>query len=220
MRVFFAILFFTLSTGLFAQNGIDVRNFISPVNGFNYDTNATANITVRIRNDGPITLSAQDSIYFSITIATNDTTLFLSAQNQVFNTLSPNSVADYVLIPNYSFSKDDNYVICVTANGTKAYPNNTTKNPRHCVSFVVGIDEKDVKIKSAYYANNQLSLSIAKGIFGNVEIYDLTGRIMQSKRLDGSGKYQIPLYNPAKGFYFARLISRSGQSSTIKFVVN
>lgn len=220
MRLILSLLIFGISQLLLAQNGIDVRNFISPVEGFNYDSNAVENITVRVRNDGPITLSAQDSIYFSITIASTDTTVFIDAQNMVFQTLDTGRVADYTVVPNYAFSKDNNYVICVTANGTKAYPTNTTKNPRHCVSFVVGLEEEKIRINSAVYLNNNLELSIAKGLFGVVEIYDLTGRIMQSKRLDGSGKYRIPLQNPAKGFYFARLLSKSGKSNTVKFIVN
>ena len=103
-----ALLFITcLSIHAQNSNGIDVRNFISPISGFNYDTNATEAIEVRFSNDGPNALFAQDSINFSITIGFGDSTEFYSVRKRVGVTLFADDRSDYVLMPAYTFSVEN-----------------------------------------------------------------------------------------------------------------
>ena len=201
-------------------NGIDVRNFISPVAGFNYGSNATEAIEVRFANDGPNALFAQDSIEFTVTIGFGDSTEFYSIKKRVGATLYTDDRNDYVLIPAYNFSVEHSYTICVTAEGTNDYPINTTKNARSCVSFLVGIDETKPRVSALYFSEEHLQVSFERNFTGRAIVYDLTGKTLVEQQLNNTIDHNIPFSSPAKGFYFLQLIDENGKSAISKFVTH
>lgn len=222
MKKLFTILLFCLPALVWSQasNGVDVRNFISPTANFNYDTSATEEIKVRVRNDGPADLLGQDTLLFSMTIGFGDSTEFYDIKKPVNLFLQPNQVADYVLIPAYTFDVANDYVICVTLNGTTTFPTNTTKNPRACVSFVVGLEQQKLAMESVYFANNQIKFSLEKPIQAHLEVLDITGKVLYSKQGRFETESSINFTAPARGFYFLRLRQKDREPGIAKFIVN
>lgn len=209
-----------LSINLSAQNGIDVRGFISPTSGFYYDSSATEAIEVRFRNDGPQDLFGQDTIVFNMSIGTNDTTEFYSIRKRVNTTLSPGDNNTYVLNPAYTFKWENDYTICVSAIGTNFYPNNTTKNARACVSFIVGVDELKLNIDQILFNENRIEFNLNEQGPITAFIFDLTGRVLAEKKLSNGINQSIDFTAPAKGFYFLKVLKANGQSAIAKFVAN
>jgi hypothetical protein len=206
--------------GFSQSNSIDVRTIISPVQGFNYDSNATANIEIRFKNEGPNDLFAQDSINFAVTIGHGTTSEFYSIKQRVNLTMNPGQLKDYVLIPNYQFKVENDYIICITAQGTDAYPSNTHKNPRKCVSFIVGIDGELLQIDKIYYANKQLNFHLKNAHNSTALVYDITGKELLNEKLLNQSEQTLDFSSHANGFYFLKVINEQGQSSISKFVVN
>ncbi len=202
------------------SNGIDVRNFTNPMRGFNYDSAAVEDITVRFRNDGPNILFAQDSIYFSLSIATKDTTEFYDIKKRIDQTLMQGDLKDYTLISNYGFKQENDYVICATANGTNIYPTNSTKNPRACVSFVVNIEKHELKLNSVNYTEGILRINSDANEYADLLILDITGRVLKQSSIFLSQSFELKFSPPANGFYFLKVKTKNGQSSIAKFVVN
>ncbi len=216
-------IFFTLVSfaGLNAQNSIawDVRNFLSPTDGFNYNSNAAVDVSIRIVNNGPGFIFAQDSLIFDITVANNDSTAFLRVKKRADQTIHVNDRPSYVLLNKYPFSKDHSYTICVTAVATDQYPVNQTKNPRSCISFIVGLDDLKPKAEAIFYQNGNLRFETDVIRGGNAKILDLNGRTIVSQKLNKQTEQNISISSPAKGFYFLQVSDEQGRFGIYKFIV-
>jgi hypothetical protein len=206
--------------GFSQSNGINVRTIISPVQGFNYDSSATANIEIRFENNGPNDLFAQDSIHFGISIGHGVTTEFHDIRQVIGITMNPSQQRDFVLIPNYDFKVENDYIICITADRTDLYPVNDTKNPRKCVSFVVGVNDEKIDIEKIFFANNQLNFQLNKPFNSKAVVYDITGKVLLNEKLLNQNEQIIEFSNRANGFYFLKVINDKGQSTISKFIVN
>lgn len=202
------------------QNGIGVRNIINPTAGFNYNNNATEPIEVRVQNDGPHILFAQDTITFSVSIGAGDSTEYYTVRKQVGITTQVGERNDYVIMPSYSFKWENSYVICVTAERTDDYPDNSTKHPGACVSFKVSVDEIKLNVSKVYYANSSLHFQLNQDFRGRAIVYDLTGKALLDQTLSLNKQQQIPFSSPAKGFYFLKIINPKGQATITKFITN
>lgn len=215
----FALLSLIAFTGS-AQNAIDVRGFVSPTSGFNYDSSATEDIEIRFRNDGPQTLFAQDSIFFNLTIGAGDSTEFYQIKKRVDFTLNPGDNQTYVLLSGYNFKWENDYTVCATALGTNDYPNNTNKNSRACVSFIVGIEDIQLELNQVYFADNQINFNLNENEAITAFVYDITGKILLEKRLSNGKNQSLDFSSPANGFYFLKVLNSKGQSDIAKFVTN
>ncbi len=213
---------FVLAQACFAQtsNGVDVRNFLSPLPNVNLDSSEVANVEIRFRNDGPASLLGQDTILFQVTIGFGDSTEFYFPRIPVNAFLQPNDIADYVVLPNYQFDVESSYSICVSVSGTTTYPSNITKNARSCVSFFVGLEDLQLQLEQVYYADGEIRFNLGQATTGNLQILDITGRSLFQKKARFETDTRLRFQAPAKGFYFLKLSLKNGKSGIAKFVVN
>jgi len=221
MKKIYSLLFalITFST-LNAQNDLEVRSFISPQLNFNYDTTALVDIKIEMKNNGPSTLIAGDTIYITLRIATNDTTTFINYSKLLTVNVPNGSVTELLLEEDYHFDKSNDYSVCAGIDGTHQIPNNTRfqKSPT-CVAFVVGVNEIKTKVEKLFYANNKINFRFNQKVNAQVHVYDISGKEIFSSRVNQKAG-ELDFAAPASGFYLLRLVEENGNTTTSKFIVS
>lgn len=221
MKQFITLICLIISCSAISQsNGLDARNFISPQAGFRYDSAAVEDIIIRVRNEGPNFYFAGDSLLFDLSINTNDTSIFEKIGIVVTSNFGVSSFRDFTLKSGFKFDPENNYTVCTTPTGSKFYPQNSVKDPTACVSFVVSLEESKLQLEGLNYQNHQLVVSSNINEVCQLNIIDLTGKLLTSEERFMSPEETIEFYAPAKGIYFLQILSKSGKSSTSKFIVN
>lgn len=221
MKKILCLLGLFISIGSFAQsNGIDARNFISPQAGFRYDSAAVEDIVIRVKNDGPNIYFSTDSLFFDVSISTNDTSIFEKAVVAVGTNFGVGVFRDYTLISGFKFDPENDYTVCTTPTGSNFYPQNSVKDPTACVAFVVSLNEFQLKIEQVVFNNGQLFISSNLNEVAQISILDITGRLLSEVNRFVDPSTTIEFNPPANGFYFAQINTKSGKSATVKFIVN
>lgn len=203
-----------------AQNDLEVRSFVSPQLNFNYDTTALVDIKIEMKNNGPSILIAGDTIYVTLRIATNDTTIFIDYSKLLSVNLPKDAVTELLLEEDYHFDKSNDYSVCAGIDGTYQIPNNTRfqKSPT-CVAFVVGINEIKTKVEKLYYANNKINFRFNQKVNAQVHVYDISGKEIFNSRVNQKAG-ELDFAAPASGFYLLRLVEENGNTTSSKFVVS
>ncbi len=223
MKRIFPFFFLTviLSMGANAQiNEMEVAQVPSPIKNVNYNSPDSADIIIRIRNIGPNTIDAFDSIRVRYTISQTDTAIQIDTTLAAGRPVVPNSLIQFTLRENYKFEGKGAFSVCADALGTILYPTNSSKFPGACSQFLVGIESIDLKPNKVYFANGQLNFELKEAFSGKMQIFDITGKSLQENVLKSSKKHKISFNTSAKGFYFLKIIDQNGNSSISKFVVN
>ena len=218
----FLVLSLILTTSAIAQsNKVNVKAILSPFPRVNLDSGAVEDIIIRVQNLGPNDLLNDDTLDIEVKITSTDTIELYPLKVRTNKYFSVGTENDYTLISNYQFKFENEYSICVYLYGTADFPSNGIKNPYQCVSFIVGEEElqKDIRIQNVYFKDNQVYFTSNSKRLTELQIFDITGKLLKTKQLTLSAENQLAFTPPAKGFYFFR-IKNQGQVSTAKFIVN
>lgn len=204
------------------QNSMDIQAFTSPLPNVNYDTSATVNISATILNEGPSVIEDTDTLYINLSVENSDTTELYSLAVPAEDSLEVGGVKEYTFLQNYTFSSEHNYKICATLTGSKFFQTNSTTNLSECVSVVVGLEQlmKEFKPTKLRYLNNEILFSSKAGFSAEVQVYNLSGKLMIQENIRLDSENSVHFNAPANGLYFLRIILPNGKSSTAKFVVH
>lgn len=212
---------------IFAQsssNSIFVQQVFSPAANRNYNTIDSADFIIRIRNQGPNALIGGDQfiLSYSISDGTPNGSVDYDTLLQVGTpTMRVGELREFTVHKNIKFNGNKIVAACADVRrGTVLYPNNPNKNSGDCSTFSVGIDENEVKIDKVYFNNNTLFFSLNQPTNTTIEVHDITGKLILSRRLSNKVAQSIPMSNQSKGFYFLRVTNKGGSSAIAKFVVN
>ena len=126
----------------------------------------------------------------------------------------------YILAKDYIINGNNIFSACASVSGTTLYPNNINKFPGECEQFVVNIEEQSIQINKAYYANNQILIKLNNLLAREINVYDITGKLIKSRSNVQGKEVSIPFEKKTKGFYFVTVRDKNGNQSTAKFVVN
>lgn len=207
-------------SSLQAQNDLEIGSIRKPEFNFNYSVNDSIDVEVTFFNNGPNTIIATDIIYFDVKVANPDTTIFFSIDKVASANITPGNAAVYTLIQNLPLNTQNNYSVCVSIRGTNIYPTNTSKEPGPCVSFPVGLEERELKAERLIYNEGLLTfymLEVPKDAYA--AIMDMSGKVIQSAELRSEKEQSVRFIPPAGGLYFLKVADLSGQQSTHKFIV-
>ena len=207
---------------LIAQNELIVSQVVSPSSAVTYQSIDSSDFVVRIVNKGPNTLDAGDGIRFEYSISSS------AGSSTVYDTtmivgnfpLAVNQIREYTIGKDLPLNGDATFSACAEIKGTVVYPNNTTKKQAECQFFFVGLDETSIEISKIRFTSNQISFSLNDIVRAEAEIYDITGKVLKREKLKPQKQQTISFTRTAKGFYFLKIITASGNSSIAKFVVN
>ena len=217
--------------GQVQENSIKVQQVFSPKNNTFYNEVDSFDIIIRIRNLGPEIILAGDQFNLSYSIGDGgigtqsfDTLLQVGDSTSAFNrgNMPVNQLREYVIARNYKINGNNLFAVCADVKeGTVLYPINPLKDAGDCVQFTVGIEDQKPSISKLYYANNTINFSLNNpSDHLNIEVYDITGKVLLRKTLKNQFEQSISMGEQNKGFYFLKLISQKGESVTAKFVVN
>lgn len=201
-------------------NNIEVAQVSSPIANFNYQLNDSVELVIRIRNVGPNALIAGDQFKITYSIANSDSTYSRDTLIQVGVPMAVGNILQYTLLEKIVLDNASNFSVCADVKGTIVYPDNTNKFPSSCSAFIVGLEKTKPSVESIYFANGRLNFKINHGSELKAYIFDLTGRQLAEKNIQPHQRQSIDLVNPSKGFYFLKLIDKTGNSAITKFVIN
>ncbi|MDA9312019.1 T9SS type A sorting domain-containing protein [Vicingaceae bacterium] len=218
-------LFLTITASAqFGQNSdIEVLAILSPSSTNTYSTVDTFDIEVRIRNNGPNTLIPGDEfiINYSVGDGTSNSvsidTLLLVGFNRI---MQVGEGRTYILAKDFIINGNNIFSACASVSGTTIYPININKFPGECEQFVVNIKDQSIKINKAYYANNQIVIKLNDVMAREINVYDITGKLINSRTNVQGKEVSIPFEKKTKGFYFVTITYKNGNQSTAKFVVS
>lgn len=209
---------------LFSQsNDIKVVDVISPSSSQTYQSVDSFDITIRIQNIGPNILISGDRFDLSYSIEDGtpnsvyiDTALFVGGSRN----MNVGEARIYTLATNYQIAGNGSFAVCASIAGTDLYPQNTNKDPGDCVTFVVSLEEQKLEVEKLYYANQAIRLKVNHAEQIQMEVYDITGKLMLTQSIrNQKGEQLIPFDAPSNGFYFIQLIDNRGNSFSSKFAV-
>jgi len=196
---------------LFSQsNDIKVVDIISPSSNQTYQAVDSFDITIRIQNIGPNILISGDRFDLSYSIEDGtpnsvyiDTALFVGGSRN----MNVGEARIYTLATNYRVEGNGSFAVCASIAGTDLYPQNTNKDPGDCVTFVVSLEEQKLEVEQLYYANQAIRLNVNHVEQFQLEVYDITGKLMLTQSLrNQQGEQRIPFNAPSNGFSFLQLI--------------
>jgi len=205
-----------------STNSQSVEEIVSPVKNALFKTNDTSDIVIKLRNQGPNDLFASDRVEISLsinvekqgTILTVDTLLSLGKY------IRKDDFVDLTILENYQFTLDNRYNICASAGGTLIHPVNSNKFNSACTPFSVGLKELEAKVSNVYYSNGKLFFNLNNIPDAQLEIYDMTGKIVLNQRIQASNR-SIDFNPKSKGFYFLKVINnRHSANAVAKIAVN
>ena len=228
-HIYFLLLVFIslLSNNLNAQSiqdcNVEVLAILSPSSTNTYNTVDTFDIVVRIRNNGPNRLIAGDEfeINYSVGDGTSNTvdidTLILVGSNR---TMEVGESRTYTLAKDFILNGNNVFSACADVRGTVMFPNNTNKFSSECEQFVVSINEQSIQINKVYFAQNKVVIKLNAAAAIDINIYDITGKLIKSSNKVQTKEVSIPFANQNKGFYFVTVTDINGNQSAAKFVVS
>jgi hypothetical protein len=212
----------TISAQEIYENELVVTRIVVPSSSVTYNTVDSSAFIIRIQNRGPHVLTSGDGIKFNYTLSNNsgqsesyDTTIVVGTPD-----FTVGSVREYTLNAKIYLNGDDLFSSCASSSGSVVYPINTSKSPSECELFFVGLDEEKVSIDKAYFTDNTIHLSLSHAVAAQAEVYDITGKLIQSSKLNAQKKQVIEFNGAARGFYFLKILQREGSSSIARFIVN
>ncbi len=217
------LLTFTASAQFDQNSDIEVLAILSPSSANTYNTVDTFDIEVRIRNNGPNTLIPGDEFIINYSVGDGTSysisvdTLLLLGFNRI---MQVGEGRTYILAKDYIINGNNIFSACASVSGTTLYPNNINKFPGECEQFVVNIEEQSIQINKAYYANNQILIKLNNLLAREINVYDITGKLIKSRTNVQGKEVSIPFEKKTKGFYFVTVRDKNGNQSTAKFVVN
>lgn len=201
-------------------NSLEVLQLVSPQGNFNYQESDSVNFVIRIQNNGPNDLIAGDQFNITYSIANKNSTYAIDTNITVGSAMQVDQILQYTIARDITFSNSNNFVACATVNGTNLFPNNPNKFPTKCASFVVNIEKHRLPINKLYYASGKLTFSIEQKKNFRAEVFDITGRLLLSKTLNGNQQQELNFAPPSKGIYFLKVNDFNGGTSTKKFIIN
>lgn len=228
MKTLFIVLFSIISVATanaqFSQeNDVEVQAILSPTSSQTYNSVDTFDIIVRIKNNGPTALIAGDQfkVNYSVGDGTPNSisvdTLILVGDNR---TMQVGEGRTYTLAKDFIINGNNIFSACASVSGTILYPINTNKLPTECEQFVVNIDEQTTKIEQVYYSQQKVIIQLNQNLAKEVNIYDITGKLILSEKNINSNNISLPFSKKVKGFYFVNVVDQNGNQATAKFVVN
>ena len=205
-----------------AQNELEVSVIRSPQFDFNYEEDDSVDVEITMVNRGPNIIERTDFIYFDVTVANPDTSIFYTDIRRLpLRDVAVNGAEIFTLITDLKFNSQDNYQICVNVKGTDRYPTNISKKVGPCVSFVVGVQEEMIAASKVYFSNNKILFQLNKNLPSTVyRILDISGKVLNSGTLNRNYEQELNFDAPAKGLYFLQLQAIDGQQATYKFIIH
>lgn|GEM_PF-3361131 len=231
---YFKSIIYTLLTVLFAginlqmiaqtnaANSQNVEEIVSPVKNALIKSNDTSDVIIKIRNQGPNFILASDVMEINLSIDLESTGTIFSVDTSIIvgKLLLKDDFVNFKILNDYQFTQDDNYQICASVGGTRAYPINENKFNSACTPFSVGIREVNVEVKDVYFSNGKLFFNLKNIPNANMEIYDMTGKLLLEKGIKASDQF-INFDASSKGFYFIKVYNRRLSTTAVaKFAVN
>jgi hypothetical protein len=222
--IIFALIFSHAVSAQFGQEiDAEVISIVSPNSAVTYNTVDTFDVVVRIRNNGPNTLIAGDEFIVNYSIGDGSAnsisvdTVILVGSNR---TMQINEDRTYTLAKDFIINGNNLFSACASVSGTTRYPRNTNKSPEDCEQFFVSVKEQPVQINKVYYANNQILIKLNSATPLEVKLFDITGKLIQTRSNVIGKEISIPFAKKTKGFYFVTITDKNGNQSTAKFVVS
>ena len=214
---------FTLSTSLYGQseisNDAEVLEVVSPVANFNYAAEDRVDYVIRIRNNGPNNLIAGDQFRLSYSLANQDTTIAFDTAITVGEPMEVGRVIGYTILEDMTFGSSNNFSACANVNGTNIFPINTNKFPGACSSFIVGIEDLRLAVDQVFYNDGGIHFFINQSGKFDLEIFDMTGKLLLQKTLAGNQEQKINFNDAVKGLYFLKITDQERNTAIKKFIV-
>lgn len=213
----------TISAQFGQENDVEVQAVLSPSSAKTYNTIDTFDIEVRIKNNGPNTLIPGDEFIVNYSVGDGSAnsisvdTLILVGSNRI---MQVGEGRTYLLAKDFIINGNNVFSACASVSGTTIYPNNTNKFPGECEQFVVDLAEQAIKINKAYFSKNQVIIKLNDVLAREIKIYDITGKLINTRTNLRSTEVSIPFAKRTKGFYFVTVRDKNGGQSTAKFVVS
>lgn len=214
------------TTKLIAQqeNSLRIFNIVEPTSNVLYKTVDSTDFVVQVENLGPNDIVPADRFHITFSISDGS-----GANSMDFDTsisvggmanMRVGEVRTYTLAKDIKFNGNGDFSARADVSGTDAYPKNTNKFSSNSTVFVVDVKEVPLSIENVYYAEGNVIFRLNEAKSLRVEIYDITGKIVANESFQNKKEYSFSFGSQKKGFYFMKVISNDGRSSTAKFAVH
>lgn len=220
----FTLVLFAVSA--FAQtgsNGFEVTEIIAPAPSYNYDLNDSSDFIIQVRNTGPNAISVGDFLNINYNIFSSNGSTILSSDTsiRVANPMPIGEISRFTIQEGVALGNSNEYfTACADISGSSIYPTNSNKFPGKCSPFIVSIAKQNLVVNNLFYAAGELHFNLKSSEAITAEVFDITGKSLKKINLSKASKQSFPLTIPVKGFYFVKVYSNSGASTTKKFIVN
>ena len=207
-----------------SENSLRIFQILAPSSNQLYNTVDSSDFIVRVENLGPNEIVPADRFHieFSISDGTGvnsqdfDTSILVGGN---FN-LEVGGVRTYTLAEDIKFNGNGDFSARANITGTDAYTTNTNKNSSKSTVFVVDLKEVPLKLEKVYYAEGRVIFSLNEPKNLRAEIYDITGKMVANEAFKNKKEHSFSFSSKHKGFYFMKVITTDGKSTTAKFTVH